>query len=283
MFFDNSLLWQPRRNMERRIASTALGAEEGILPSWSWLGWHGTFYFTCDNEYEVGLDLEDGFVEPVAEWFAMKSPTASPSERRPINSKWHHYKTLAQEDAEQLPEGWKRFSSTSGSPHYEFGGRKFLYPVPIPSSTDAAEPTVQLPFLFARTTRASFALGPGGPSMWDTILAIQSTSQEFVGYLVGHNKADVERLLMLKTVELVAVAKGWSMELDMFTGKAPPRAGADRDEGSRRPGGRGSPRPECYFVLCIAWENGVAKRQAAGKVHADAWEMAQEPMDLILG
>lgn len=42
-------------------------------------------------------------------------------------------------------------------------------------------------------------------------------------------------------------------------------------------------RHSCYFVLCVTWENGVARRQGMGMVEADIWERNQEPVDLTLG
>lgn len=64
--------------------------------------------------------------------------------------------------------------------------------------------------------------------------------------------------------------------------------GSEREESRHSIGsGTGSQREEsrhsCYFVLCVEWQNGVARRVASGKVEAEIWEQHQEPVDLILG
>ncbi|KAG6357227.1 hypothetical protein INS49_015105 [Diaporthe citri] len=118
-----------------------------------------------------------------------------------------------------------------------------------------------------------------------------STSGEFVGFLEVHHTSDVERFLAYETVELVAVVKGWTTDLDDFllAFKEPENLRAMQSTATAPPPGYTWPsdedktRHECYFVLYVQWKNGIAERQASGKVFAKAWERHEEDVDLVLG
>lgn len=271
MFFDYSLLWTAEPEVERRVPSAGVHFEEDNLPSWSWLGWKGGFEFLCDHEYEEFKPF-DGMREPVAQWFAMQSPSTPPANRRAINCRWHHYKTIAQGDSAQVPEGWKRDGRD-----YRFKDERFCYPVPLPSSTIASEPAVQLQFLFAKTSRAFFEpriLEPseGKPtpdrlSQLEYVMELRSATQQFAGLLRLHKKSDMDQFLAKKTVEIVAVTKGWTSNFSDYLWYMDDLGGDER----------------CYFGLCIRWENGVAKRLCTAKIRHVVWEKYQEPVDLVLG
>ncbi|KAK7427373.1 hypothetical protein QQZ08_006142 [Neonectria magnoliae] len=280
IFFDYSLVWEPLNDVERRVASVVLPPEEDNLPSWSWLGWQGAFYFVCDSEYEC-IGTCDGIVEPVTQWFAMQSPSTPPAERRAINCRWHQYKTLAQNDPGHVPKGWNRVDSGSGPPVYEFGDQRFRYPIPPPPSTEASEPAVQLQFLFAKTYRAFFVPRRIRPEFnnspqFERLMELYSNTEELAGVLRVHKKLDIDRFLAHGTAEFVAVAKGWTTEFSDYL-----MAPDEIEELRRRPGDR--PRSACYFGLCIRWENGVARRQGTGKILTDLLERDQEHVDLVLG
>jgi len=56
MFFDVALLWQPDEDLKRRSSSVASATTlpESLLPSWSWMGWHGEWKdrsWSCANEF----------------------------------------------------------------------------------------------------------------------------------------------------------------------------------------------------------------------------------------
>lgn len=300
MFFDISLAWQAFRGVTRRLAPADVSSEEGNLPSWSWMGWHGEFHFTFDAEhYSIGAN--DGFTEPVAKWFAMESPSPSLSNMRLISCKWHHYKTRFESDPTQILDELEVYTAGSGSRLCRVvsnsGTEGSKYPVPIPSSTEVIRPIEQRKFLFSKTSRCHFATRSVVPSMikkpnWSRLyVELCSTNGEFAGFVHLHQASEVYRFLALGTVELVAVAKGWTTDLDDFLlafqeqeevlatygfvpalGKYPLYREAEVKT-----------RHKCYFVLCIQWENGVAKRQGSGKVFSEVWEKNQEPVDLVLG
>ncbi|KPM41151.1 hypothetical protein AK830_g5403 [Neonectria ditissima] len=261
IFFDYSLVWEGE--VERRVPSVAVHPEEDNLPSWSWLGWKGDFEFICNAEYENGRPF-DGILEPVAEWFAMQSPSVPPAERRAIKCTWHYYRTLAQSDPGQVLEGWKRVVSDSRPPLYEFRGAKFRYPVPLPSSTEASEPATQLQLLFAKTSRAFFLTRRPRPefarnNIFNLIVELYSTSGKFAGLLRVHKESDIDQFLAQGTVEITAVAKGWTQDFDGYLRASEERKKFLKDTAQM-------PRFPFYFGLCIRWEKGVAKRQATEKI-----------------
>ncbi|RDL35998.1 uncharacterized protein BP5553_06610 [Venustampulla echinocandica] len=61
--------------------------------------------------------------------------------------------------------------------------------------------------------------------------------------------------------------------------------GAHLDSDDERPEYWKENKEDCYFVLWIKWDNGVAYRQAAGRVLASMWEKYREedPVELVLG
>lgn len=299
IFFDISLAWNAFLGVERRVASADVTSEDN-LPSWSWMGWRGEFEFTPDAEHYSSLE-NNGFTESVAEWFSMKSPSPSLSSMRLVNCKWNHYKTLFESDPSQVHDGWEVYTAKSGSIRCRVvsvsDDLSSRYPVPIPSSTATIQPIEQRKFLFSKTSRCRFVTRPVVPLMlkmnrFAARLHVElcSTNEGFAGVLHLHQASDVDRFLAFGMVELVAVAKGWTTDLDDFLAfqlqeelMATQGLAPDLEQFSHYRVTEDNTRHKCYFVLCIQWENGVAKRKASGKVFAEVWEKNQEPVDLILG
>lgn len=300
MFFDISLAWISNPGMKRRLVSAGMSPEADELPSWSWMGWRGRFGFIGDGEYSTSI--RDGFTEPVAEWFSMESPSPSMSNMKLVNCKWHHYKTLFEKDPTQVPDGWKVDTAISGPLPCRVVSETQLssrYPVPVPSPTDNIQPLEQRKFLFSKTSRCHFATRPA-PSMerwnwFDGSIGLYSADGKFAGFLqLPHLQvSELDRLLAIGKAELVAVAKGWTVDVDDFllavqeqeklmAGESLASASASQQPTFGRFDEQKT-RHKCYFVLCIQWENGVAKRQGSGKVLAEVWERNQEPVDLVLG
>ena len=182
LFFDIAINWHPIEPVTRRIGSamSRLGKVSGPLPSWSWLGWAGEIVFPYDQEFVIPhfssvIDIE-GYSMPVASWYVMESPTST--DRRRINSSWHNYNILAQDNAVTLPSGWRqeeydfetiihisneisRHRFPRNIPKYCYKHSTFRkeeevrwYPVPTlePHSNHLLQP--QTDFLFAQTSRA---------------------------------------------------------------------------------------------------------------------------------
>lgn len=305
IFFDISLLWTPGvSGVTRRIALTDTPSDGGNLPSWSWMGYQGRFSFPRDGEYQWDSAAREGFTESVAAWFAMESALPSLTTMRPVNCQWHQVKTLFEIGAGQIPDGWVQVVTDTGSMEYQVlsdmgeDAPLFKYPVPIPAFGEATSPIQQLRFLFAKTTRCYFAtrqvVAPGFHEYshcMESCVELCPAGGAFAGFLKLHSEWDIEHFLRCKTVELVAVAKGWTTDLSdfLFASREQNELRAVQSLATSPPKGYTWPktedktRHECYFVLCVQWENGVAQRQASGKVFAEVWERSQEPVDLILG
>lgn len=278
MFFDIALWWKSdtstfdQSKILRRKTHDVSPSTADYLPSWSWMGWQSEMLFPEDGEFEAGFK-KNGFLQPVTRWYAMHSRRTPIAQRRLIGSDWYRYKRMAQEDSSFLPCNWALDQSlTSKGKAYTIWTSQYHYPVPVPSPTKPIEPTEQLQYISADTSRAFFTakiinkrpiycegnlpLGHG--------IELRSMSGEFAGGLDFELLSDMEVMTEGERVELVAVVKGWTHD-------------GIRDENG------GWTKSSCYFVLCINWENGVAKRRGVGKVLADVWERNQEPVNLILG
>lgn len=303
MFFDISLAWTAAPGLVRRLDPPEIKSTRPSPPTWSWMGWRGPFSFPDDGEFKGPANfIPTGFTEPVATWFAMHSPQTPAQDRRAINCAWHQYRTLSKEKNFKPPEGWKKDTEADGSEYYyrDVPNRKSRpprhgYPIPLPPKTLDIEPIEQLPFLFAKTTRCRFDVKKyqASQSVRGEVrgcpVELSRRDGQTAGFLFFHGPSDLAGILGSEVVELVAVAKGWTTTLgdlfEAFRGK----------EGAARPGskevswgGKSVPvehhtRQDCYFVLYVEWEGGVAKRRASGEVVADMWEKQKEPVDLILG
>lgn len=313
MFFDISLAWKakghPLPGVTRRLDPPEVKSDRPSPPTWSWMGWRGEFIFPRDGEFSVPSSrVNDGFTEPVAQWFAMHSPQAPALDRRPINCTWHQHMTLAKNKASEPLEGWKkakqvdgleyyyRAEACRGDPNKNPRPHQHGYPVPLPPKTLAIEPIEQLPFLFSRTSRCHFAVKPYEASQAarplfkrepSVFVELSCRDGQSAGYLNLHQESDLSHFPASELVELVAVVKGWTTDLADFLigfrGKGGP-VGVQKTPGDGEKGSsRNKTRLDCYFVLCVEWEGGVAKRRASGKVAAEIWERYKEPLDLILG
>lgn len=304
MFFDISLIWRAGYGgLTRRIAPSSVSSDEDFLPSWSWMGWKGLILLPNDHEYSSKLLMNgNGFTESVTEWFAMQFPPPLPPSMRLVNCKWNHYKSIFASGAGRVSDGWEQIITNAGPKRYRlradtWKSEWFNYAIPLPASVEASRPIKQLQFLFSKTTRCHFSTRQVVMPAFhryprkEYYVELCSASGEFAGFLDVHHTSDVERFLAYETVELVSVVKGWTTDLDEFllvfkeqeklmamqsTATAPP-------PGYTWPKSKDKTRHECYFVLCVQWKNGIAERQASGKVFAEVWERNKEDVDLVLG
>ena len=320
LFFDIAINWRPVYPVTRRSrsATSRVGRPSDTLPSWSWLGWAGAIALPHDLEFIITstsvIDIE-GYSMPVTSWYAMESPSST--DRRRIDSVWHKYKTLAQDEAATLPTGWRReaYDIETGShlrdsytrhhfprdiPKYCYKHSTFRdesqlhwYPVPTlePHSDYPLQP--QTAFLFAQTSRAFLYAGKVfgleekvewldriGP---DRIQLLDGGSQ-FVGILQLHNNDDMAEFEAdtyphrERIVELVATCKGYTGKIfDIKLAKALAKETGKESWATQL--------KDCYYVLWIEWKDGVAYRRGSGAVTVEAWEtqMEEDLVDLILG
>ncbi|KAK2592919.1 hypothetical protein QQS21_009388 [Conoideocrella luteorostrata] len=309
LFFDIALLWHPIYDVQRRVPSKSPDLNVAIsqIPSWSWVGWQGKLAFPFDHEFGIYGSEMEGYIEPVAEWYALESPVSN--NRRRIHSDWHKYKLIAQDADAHLPPGWTRepYNITpydSNSPlkrrhfpreipnycykHSSFKNEQDLkwYPVPVLDQREHNHNPPQTAFIYCRTSRAYLFTSWDDSNVFEDPdertpprLQVMDRNKNIVGTLrlnnvdeLGHFGNGVEWNGM-RRLELVAICKGYSDDIfDFALAKQGGGAYADRAE-------------DCYFVLCIKWEDGVAFRQATGVVTAKAWEGEKETelVDLILG
>ncbi|KAI9663146.1 MAG: hypothetical protein M1821_008194 [Bathelium mastoideum] len=309
LFFDISLTWHPLDAIRRRRASlrTASRIASGNLPSWSWIGWDGRLAFPWDNELRVSSSEAAGYTMPVAEWYAIESPSST--DRRRISSVWYEYKLLACDANSPLPPGWRREEyhvetkyHVDGAHHrrhlprdipkycykhssFSNDGESTWYPIPVSDHEVKYPLRKQTAFVFSRTTRAYlYASGKETyvfeDSFWRCPPQIQLMDwrENRVGYLQLNSKTDLAYFDSeldqgcKKQVELVATCKGYTERIFDYRLTKEERYEKLHLE-------------DCYFVLWIEWKNGVAFRKAAGAVTAKAWqrEKQQDLVDLILG
>lgn len=238
-FFDISLAWCNVHDVARRYPSNHFQgiASKDNLPSWSWMGWHGNTCFPWDLEFHTSTGDDHGFLEPVTTWFTMESPSSLT--RRQIESQWFDYKKSAQGGSEQLLEGWTRreyeppkwlkrrdmytvphlprdlpqfYYSHSSGPE-----RKFWYPVPVLESKDSLEFSKQTQYLYCVTTRA-FLFASHGLVLFPfkNHLQIEDRQGDLAGVLFLHRGEDRELFTVNPqpfSIELVAIAKGWTKTL----------------------------------------------------------------------
>ncbi|KAI4095893.1 MAG: hypothetical protein LQ339_007131 [Xanthoria mediterranea] len=315
-FFDIALTWQPRASLARRkpSAKSHSGGLSHKLPSWSWLGWTGIIAFPTDVEFELALaDFVgiEGYTMPVTEWYTMSSPTSV--ERRRIQSRWYENRMHASRDVTEIPTGWRRERfEAQGDFHLMSSGRWYQYPSDIPQYCykhesirdeshfywypipvlDRSTPCPVRPqtaFLYAQTPRAFLWAGsqmhrmkdptPGAPRV-----QLVKLDGQHVGFLQLNRVSDLADLKSPmdskpgRRVELVATCKGYTGRIfDYKLGKRIAAATVETPLAKQL--------KDCYFVLWIEWENGVAYRQAFGAVTNEAWESEKETElgDLILG
>lgn len=255
MFFDISLLWEPETEISRRSSSEEAPTEERYLPTWSWMGWHGTFHFLSDAEYECCGRPSNGILEPVAQWFTFQ-PSASMNSMRLIKCDWYRHK----QDSDLIHEGWRQHQEGL----FEIGDAQFRYTVPVPSLALPVDPNEQSRLIFAKTTRAYFKARkldvPSKLPDAELCVALHTFSGELAGFLRLHEKVDEASIIKRHSVELVAVVKGWTTDLS--------------DEHHR---------VACCFALCVHWKGGVARRLGTCKVLDNVWEDEKKPVELILG
>lgn len=319
-FFDITLTWTCLDDVNRRVSP----AEKQQLPSWSWLGWQGRVRFPYDREvsevWESVIQIE-GYKTPATEWYTARS--LQRTEKRRINSAWHDYKIRAQEDHSVIPPGWRRenfepgndldgvmlhapiYKFLGGTPRYHFKhpDLKYIfeeasqwYPVPV-LERSCSEPRIQpqTSFLFAKTSRAHLfvntttdfeplgipqRLKRRGPPH----VRLNDRSSNFVGYLQLHHENDIAEFQNEidssggKRVELVATCLGYTGKIFDY----------ELAESIKEETGAKEWAPQlknCYFVLWIEWEDGVAYRRGTGAVTEEAWESERESklVDLVLG
>ncbi|KAL3589551.1 hypothetical protein FPOAC2_11720 [Fusarium poae] len=349
LFFDISLCWKPSGCVRRRTASARYTGDPLCtgLPSWSWMGWEGQTHFPDDGEGEINILGEMGFTEAVTDWYAMEYPGSSP--KQPIHSQWSqcrksppgsmtelwrceefkppeidYNKTRVQKDYSVEPE-----SMPKEIPHHIYHCSLSNTPVsisrwyPIPMNVgESDEPQAGLhsgfQYLWCQTSRAYLTVTQEiiASDVDEKFHILKDQSGITVGALLLHDEDDGKLLQQETRVELIAIAKGWTIVLNCYdpleTENETQTESESEDEETVAesidnlqmeecdvPGIQEQDpiawmetwddakknKQDCYHVLWIGWKDGVAYRKSSGFVLEEEWEKMAEvkKVDITLG
>jgi hypothetical protein len=310
MFFDVALLWQAGEDLKRRSSSVASATTlpESLLPSWSWMGWHGERKdrsWSCANEFVKMNYLGDYKMTNVRtikilDWYT-GSADASRQQWRKIPVTWRKYAHLFNNDTDSVPPGWTRHAfdprtlsdaEKQGAPdklsvttiykHDSDEISEFWWSVPT-AGEHAAENVLppQTDFLFFTTSRAWFYCARD-VKKWRLGASLRDKDGRWVGYMNFHDQDALDALPKFDAasftghlLEVVAISRGYALHrvscdgLDELTLGEYPKV---------------SDRYEYYNLLWIKWENGVAYRHGLGRVLKSIWEsQGLETVEVVLG
>ncbi len=291
MFFDSALLWQPHRPLQRRLQR---GPQDACLPSWSWVGWHGTLN---SESWRSGYDYlrknadeyheNDPSVWQPVSWHTTSTVSWSyvdgSGKTHVIDNCGHRYRGVRFEGPQMLPEGWTRhICEESGRPFFRHDGDQaqgFWYPIPLRKETDPLVPHARAKYLSCTTRSAVLDVGEtfhndaageclsadlvDGQKNWIGVLRYPFA--QCLGPEPAYNKHELIELsagsVLDQETEAVSFEE-WS------------RPGRPRENG----------KYEFYNVMAIRRDDLTAYRVALGRVEKAAWErLATQEIDVRLG
>ncbi|KAI1740996.1 HET-domain-containing protein [Xylaria scruposa] len=226
--FDNALVWHfyVSANRTRRRPSAQFRGDptQDQLPSWSWMGWQGSFDFLSDSEFECEPHgfTQLGFRAPVTKWHTMDSPRSE--NRRAIESRWYNFRSPGSnknvlldgwsQSYSKTPSGDESASKISYSPVSE-PGRSFWYPVPLLlEPIETKETKTQTQYLYCETSRAFLCQSPMRAHKsihWDRVIKDRE-GKRIGGFQLcwkAENMLDSSHGSQPEQIELVAIVKGW--------------------------------------------------------------------------
>jgi hypothetical protein len=298
MYFDLALSWRSSYecDLTRRMPSyDSEGAQNKIsgLPSWSWIGWKGSIELkddTYDAADEIGDYLQDTY--PITEWYASDSPEGQ--RRRRILPTWHIDRENAEDSNRPLPEGWTRLSHSEAfatsedcddsddagsteelAPVYQYSGiggwdKYFHHPFRVPKIDTSTPFTIpeQLPYLHCKTWRAY---------VW-------STCDEHDWECERRAVADGDKIGTLYLHNIAQLGKSASIEPSATGGGVKAHICVVAINRVIIRNWHGDGQQDFITVLWVEWENGIAYRQACGRIKEEAWNVSEpEEFDLVLG
>lgn len=311
MFFDVALLWQPGRELKRRSSSatSATRLPESLLPSWSWMGWHGEWgnesWDTADEfikmNYLGTYQLTNARTIKTLDWYTGFAE-ASRQNWRKIPVTRQKYAHLFNNDTDPVPSGWTRHAfdfrtlsdaekqnapdKLSVTTIYKRDSDKiseFWWPIPT-AGEDSSENVLppQTDLLFFTTSRAWFYCARD-VKKWRPGASLRDKEGKWVGYMNFHDKDTLDALpnfsresFVGDLLELVAISQGYAFH------RLSCRAGLDELDLGERP--KDSDLYEYYNVLWIKWDNGVAYRHGLGRVLKSIWEsQGLDEVEVVLG
>lgn len=318
MFFDVALLWHPGGDLKRRVP-----AETGkryrfaneLLPSWSWVGWEGEvdllgwytgndFVASCSGW--MGTSREQ--TSAVTTWYTTND-TSGVAEKRRIEAAWSTWRDLYKNPASELPPGWKKRRRRPSEgftniwppdgygkyvySHESCDGADFWFPVPLSDPDPQPHSTPQTAFLFASVETARLSVsGPNYPqrrslytdAAQSFLVTLVNSENEWAGALRLHSrdyfsKDGLDPSKSPIEVQLIAISQGsipngltdmgGTSEIGEYMEKDRPKDGDSY---------------EYYNVMWISWRDGIAYREAVGRVHKRMWSsLNPSTIDVVLG
>ncbi|PSN75396.1 HET-domain-containing protein [Corynespora cassiicola Philippines] len=266
-FFDIGMLWQPASPMKRR-SSDSQTRNKDYLPSWSWMGWHGTLsqnFYHVGNDYWEPRSRSTSFTTyPLVKWFSIDfevNPT-------PISNDYHEWRKFRSLDNGELPDGWFR------QRHDDLDDTYFTHPKaplrhfawPLPMRSQDPPPHSFTPYIAFQSTCAQFLISETIPSprfCSCMTVVVRDTKGSWAGIL-RLNQMVSESSPASQICELVAISRG--------------QAQNNRDESWIMEEWNLNERPqkedvyEFYNVLLVERIDDWITRKALGRIEKEAWE-----------
>lgn len=275
--FDIGLLWSCSSSLKRRHA----------FPSWSWLGWTGPVHLglTYDalwhplcSEYDPYADIR---IFPLIDWMATYRDGSS---LHPIDNSYHHYTAPTYPENGPALRGWRRttFESASevkeGFEHSNYKGNVFNYPFPT------SLPILDFPFdewpsyLTFKVKSCVFHLGECRKDETTESLPVDLEDEfgRWVG-VVETRFTDRKQFDLGRSCKTIAVSHASVKRRDYMTEQPFIEMNHIYEV-------MGLDTYDFYNILWVEMMEGVAYREAIGRVWKEAWDR-QNPVyeDIILG
>lgn len=282
MFFDIALGWDNTATMRRRKHPSQTGSASLVLPSWSWIGWHGS---TRACMWEEGFHgMEDSVqTHPITTWYASDTPDGK--NKRRVESSWFEKRKLLKNLTGPLPPGWTRHPTAEveeemlwsyitnedvlGPMEYFFTHKHlpnkiFWFPIPVTEVTIDTITTTpkQMPYILCQTKRAFVHTICNGGTGYIVARLIDAVGKD-VGEIILQTEEDATFIGTTPDpttiIEIVAISRQGRLEAPIDV--------------------------QQYVVLWIEWSAGIAYRKASGFVKRQWWdeESGCEDISLVLG
>jgi Heterokaryon incompatibility protein (HET) len=266
--FDFALLWQPDRwntqSVRRRVSETT-GDILPSLPSWSWFGWKGKLEWPM---YWQSVELE-----PLCELFAVSDTTKQKCRIGiPLNgTSWGPYY-----GNQWLPATGNRHEATiSCGPYLHFRTERAWFTIDAPEVTWAHN-NRQYVFCSLKDEEGNYAGSITLNDVAERVSRANPVGLENYFYPKPGQVPSGERC------ELIALSRCKVLKSSALSYRGP-----DLEElylRDRPQQNANSPYYSFYNVLWISWRDGIAYRNAWGRVIRHVWERIQrEPVDVVLG
>lgn len=319
MFFDAALLWHPGGDLTRRVpveTGKRYKFANEILPSWSWVGWQGEVDFRgwhTGNDFVAGCSGWIGSsrqqTSPVTTWYTSNDASGA-AEKRRIEVAWSTWRERYKSPASKLPPGWKkrrRSNSKSsadkvppdGYGKYVYSHKSseittFWYPVPLSDPDSRPHSTPQTAFLFGSVETARLYVA--GPTYRQPCWSIQNEESESLLVTLVDSKKEWAGVLRLHRrdyfsrdgldpeetpveIQLIAISQG-----SIPNGLSAAEGTMDIKEYMVEERPKDGDSYEYYNVMWISYREGIAFREAVGRVHKRMWmSLNPQTIDVVLG